>query len=93
MFSSNDPKWRHLYYVSEEISRAVARSRPDNVRQLIGELTDALTSVHEAFPKELDPALDPEGYAIRRFSRALLNALESVREKIETADNLHFAGK
>ncbi|NMC63738.1 MAG: hypothetical protein GYA55_11300, partial [SAR324 cluster bacterium] len=40
-----------------------------------------LSSVYEAFPKDVDPALDPEGFAMRRFVKVLLRAFEILKEK------------
>jgi len=81
LLSCGDPRWRHLYYISEEISKSISRNESNNLENLIVDLSNALTSVHEAFPKEVDPALDPEGYAMRRFVKVLLKAFEIIKEK------------
>ena len=66
--------------MSEWISNASLFSH--NSKDLLLELRDALTSISEAFPKEVDPAVDPEGFAIRRFAGALLGAVEYMSKEI-----------
>lgn len=81
LLSCDDPRWKHLYYISEEISKSISRNESRDLEKLILDLDNALTSVHEAFPKEVDPALDPEGFAMRRFVKVLLRAFEILKEK------------
>ena len=81
ILSCNDPKWKHLYYISEEISKSISRNESRDFENLILDLDNALSSVYEAFPKDVDPALDPEGFAMRRFVKVLLRAFEILKEK------------
>ncbi len=79
---SGDPRWKHLYYISERLSEGLSRGRAGNAEQTLKELKLALGSIHEAFPREIDPVLDPEGFAMRRLAAVLLNALRRVEEQI-----------
>ncbi len=79
---SADPRWRHLYYISEEINRLAAGAPGKNVQEMLHDFRIAIESAQEAFPKELDPAVDAEGFAIRRFIKSLITAMNSLEEKV-----------
>ena len=77
---SCEPRWRHLFFISEQI--LVAATKSEDIGCVLRELDLALGSIYEAFPKDLDPASDPEGFALRYFVKALLGAFESIEEKM-----------
>ena len=79
LFACNDYRWRHLYFVAERILKLSANAESG---QLVKDIKSMLESLHEAFPKELDPAVDPEGFALRRFVRAMFAAVERIQSEI-----------
>ncbi len=77
---NTEPRWRHIYYLSERLLSDVCKAEPLNCRTLLTEMSNALTSIQEVFPKTIDPVTDPEGFAIRKFAKAfhvLLSDLET----------------
>lgn len=82
-YTSNS-RWLHLVAQSERLSELIREKKIDGASALEDELRDTVQSILEAFPRELEPTSDLEGYAVRRLGKALgevLDALAKCRSK------------
>lgn len=83
MLLVSDYRWRHVLFLSEFLAEAATRCNTQGeALRLLKDMRAALSSMHEVFPKETDPASDPDGFAMRRLAKALLDAVERAAEKI-----------
>lgn len=69
-------RWGKLLELSEQIATLDAGGSAARPRQVLAELRSALLEIDCMFPRSIDPVDDLEGYCVRRFSKALLKALD-----------------
>ena len=79
---SDADRWTQLLALAEALAAVGPSPSPPGPEgeQRLREITSALLAVQELFPKSTDPVDDYEAYCVRRFCKALLQAVEALRE-------------
>ena len=72
----NIERWGKLIELSEQIGAAGPGSHAAPPQQVLAEVRSALLEIDVMFPRSIDPVDDLEGYCVRRFSKAMLAALD-----------------
>jgi len=75
---NNDRQWVCLIEAADRIS-TFDHCKPRKLNDVLEEIDRNLAGLLEVFPKGVDPVVNLEAYAVRRFIKTILNVLDSHR--------------
>lgn len=75
----SDYQWVCLIEAADRISQ-FDHSKPQNLNEVLEEINKNLAGLLEVFPKDVDPLVNMEGYAVRRFIKTIFNVLDSYKK-------------
>jgi predicted amino acid racemase len=73
---NSDYQWVCLIEAADRISQ-FDHSKPRKLNEVLEEMNKNLAGLLEVFPKDVDPLVNMEGYAVRQFIKTILNVLDS----------------
>lgn len=73
---NKDHQWVCLIEAADRISE-FDHNKPRKLNEVLEEMNKNLAGLLEVFPKDVDPVVNLEGYAVRQLIKTILNVLDS----------------